>query len=165
WELMDLKLGAFVRGQLVMIALVSTLVSIGLWIAGEPYFILLGICVGILEIVPVVGPLAGLILVILAGLSVDLQTAIKAGAAVLIIRVAQDYVINPHVMGGAVGLSPLIVMTNAIAVTTLFGPFYVLLSVPIASLVVTIVDVAVRKQDPAEAEVPTVIFSASDAET
>ena len=43
--------------------------------------------------------------------------------------------------------------------------FYVLLSVPIASLVVTIVDVVVRKQDPAEAEVPTVIFSASDAET
>ena len=67
-------------------------------------------------------------------------------------------------MGGAVGLSPLIVMTNAIAVATLFGPFYVLLSVPIASLIVTIVDVAVRKQDPAEAEVPTVIFSASDSE-
>ncbi len=165
WQLVDLKLGAFVRGQMVMIALVSTLVSIGLWIAGAPYFILLGICVGILEIVPVVGPLAGLILVVLAGLSVDLQTAIKSGAAVLIIRVAQDYVINPHVMGGAVGLSPLIVMTNAIAVTTLFGPFYVLLSVPIASLIVTIIDVAVRKQDPAEAEVPTVIFSASDAET
>ena len=64
----------------------------------------------------------------------------------LLIRVAQDYIINPHVMGGAVGLSPLIVMTNAIAVTTLFGPFYVLLSVPIASLIVTIVDVAVRER-------------------
>ena len=100
---MDLKLGAFVRGQLVMIALVSTLVSIGLWIVGEPYFILLGICVGILEIVPVVGPLAGLILVVLAGLSVDVQTAIKAGAAVLLIRVAQDYIINPHVMGARSG--------------------------------------------------------------
>src|SRR6185312_14400698 len=55
WELMDLKLGAFVRGQIVMICLVSTLVSIGLWIAGEPYFILLGISVGLLEIVPVIG--------------------------------------------------------------------------------------------------------------
>jgi predicted PurR-regulated permease PerM len=165
WELVDLKLGAFVRGQMVMIALVSTLVSIGLWIAGEPYFILLGISVGILEIVPVVGPLVGLILVVLVGLSVDPQTALKAGAAVLIIRLAQDYVINPHVMGGAVGLSPLIVMTNAIAVTTLFGPFFVLLSVPIASLVVTIIDVTARGVDPAEAEVPTVLFPAGDAET
>jgi len=165
WELVDLKLGAFVRGQLVMIGLVSTLVSIGLWIAGEPYFILLGITVGILEIVPVVGPLIGLILVVPVGLSVDPQTALKSGAAVLIIRLAQDYVINPHVMGGAVGLSPLIVLTNAIAVTTLFGPFFVLLSVPIASLVVTIVDVTARGVDPAEAEVPTVLFPAGDAET
>ena len=165
WILVDLKLGAFVRGQIVMIALVSTLVSIGLWIAGEPYFIVLGISVGILEIVPVIGPLAAVILVVLVGLSVDVNTAIKAGAAVLIVRVAQDYVINPHVMGGAVGLSPLIVMTNAIAVATLFGPFFVLLSVPIASLVVTIIDVTVRGVDPAEAEVPTVLFPAGDTET
>jgi predicted PurR-regulated permease PerM len=164
WQLMDLKLGAFVRGQIAMIALISTLVSTALWLVGEPYFILLGISVGLLEIVPVVGPLAGLILVVLAGLSVDLQTAVKAGGAVLLIRLAQDYFINPHVMGGAVGLSPLIVMTNAIAVATLFGPFFVLLSVPIASLIVTIVDVAVRKQDPAEAEVPTVLFPAGDSE-
>jgi hypothetical protein len=87
------------------------------------------------------------------------------GAAVLLIRLAQDYIINPHVMGGAVGLSPLIVMTNAIAVTTLFGPFYVLLSVPIASLVVTVIDVTARGVDPAEAEVPAVLFPAGDTET
>jgi predicted PurR-regulated permease PerM len=164
WELIDLKLGAFVRGQMLMIALVSTVVSLALWAVGEPYFILLGISVGFLEIVPVVGPLLALIVVVLAGLSVDWQTAIKAGAALLAIRLLQDYVINPHVMGGAVGLSPLIVMTNAIAVATLFGPFYVLLSVPIASLVVTIIDVAVRGRDPAEAEVPTVLFPAGDSE-
>jgi predicted PurR-regulated permease PerM len=67
-------------------------------------------------------------------------------------------------MGGAVGLSPLIVMSNAIAVTTLFGAFYVLLSVPIASLVVTIIDVTARGVDPAEAEVPALLFPAQDTE-
>jgi predicted PurR-regulated permease PerM len=164
WELVDLKLGAFVRGQLLMIALVSTLVSIAFWLVGEPYYILLGISVGILEIVPVVGPLLGLILAVGAGLTVDWQTAVKAGAALLAIRLLQDYVINPRVLGGAVGISPLIVMTNAIAVATLFGPFYVLLSVPIASLIVTIVDVTVRGVDPAEEEVPTVLFPAGDSE-
>ena len=101
----------------------------------------------------------------LAGLSVDWQTAVKARQRAACDPPAQDYVINPRVMGGAVGLSPLIVMTNAIAVATLFGPFYVLLSVPIASLVVTIIDVAVRGRDPAEAEVPTVLFPAGDSES
>jgi predicted PurR-regulated permease PerM len=164
WILIDLKLGAFVRGQLLLVLIVAVMVSAAFWAAGEPYWLLLGILVALLEIIPVVGPLLGLILAVAAGFSVDWQTAAKAGAALLAIRVFQDYVINPKVMGGIVGLSPLIVMTSAIAVTTLFGPFYVLLSVPIASLIVTIVDVAARGVDPAEADVPTVLFSAGDPE-
>ena len=163
WILVDLKLGAFVRGQLMLVTLVATIVSAAFWIVGEPYWLLLGIAVGLLEIVPVVGPLIALILTVAAGLSVDWQTAAKAGGALLVIRLFQDYVINPRVMGGIVGLSPLIVMVSAIAVTTLFGPFYVLLSVPIASLIATIVDVAARGVDPAEAEVPTVLFPAGEA--
>jgi predicted PurR-regulated permease PerM len=165
WQLIDLKLGAFVRGQLLMVAIVSTLVSFAFWLVGEPYFILLGISIGILEIVPVVGPLVGLILAVGAGMSVNWQTALKAAAVLLAIRVFQDYVINPRVLGGAVGLSPLIVMSSAIAVTILLGPFYILLAVPIASLLITIVDVALRRIDPAEAEVPTVLFPAGDSET
>ena len=46
----------------------------------------------------------------------------------------------------------------------MLGPFYVLISVPLASLLVTLMDVIVRDVDPAEAEVPTVLFSAKDAE-
>jgi predicted PurR-regulated permease PerM len=164
WILIDLKLGAFVRGQIVMITIIATLMSTAFWAVGEPYWLLLGILVALLEIIPVVGPLLGLIIAVAAGLSVDWQTAAKAGGALLAIRVFQDYVINPKVMGGIVGLSPLIVMSSAIAVTTLFGPFYVLLSVPIASLIVTVIDVTARGVDPAEAEVPTVLFPAGEAE-
>ena len=165
WELIDLKLGAFMRGQLLMIACVSTVVSAAFWLVGEPYRLLLGIAVGIVEIIPVVGPLLGLLLAVGAGLTVNWQTAASAAGVLVAIRVFQDYVVNPRVMGNVVGLSPLVVMVSAIAVATLFGPFYVLLSVPIASLVVTIIDVAARGVDPAEAEVPTVIFSANDADT
>jgi predicted PurR-regulated permease PerM len=164
WILIDLKLGAFVRGQILMITIIATLLSTAFWLVGEPYWLLLGILVAVLEIIPVVGPLLGLIIALAAGLSVDWQTAAKAGGVLLAVRVFQDYVINPKVMGGIVGLSPLIVMSSAIAITTLFGPFYVLLSVPIASLIVTVVDVTARGVDPAEAEVPTVLFPAGEAE-
>jgi hypothetical protein len=51
------------------------------------------------------------------------------------------------------------------AIEALVGIFFVLLSVPIASLVVTIIDVTARGIDPAEAEVATVLFPAGDAET
>ena len=158
WELIDLKLGAFVRGQILMVTLVSTVVSAAFWLVGEPYWLLLGITVGLVEIVPVVGPLIGLLLAVGVGLTVSWQTAALAGGVLLAIRLVQDYVVNPRVFGGVVGVSPLVVMVSAIAVATLFGPFYVLLSVPIASLAVTVIDVAARGMDPAEAETPTVLF-------
>jgi predicted PurR-regulated permease PerM len=165
WELIDLKLGAFVRGQLLLIGIVATVVSTAFFIIGEPYWLLLGICVALLEIVPVVGPLAALILAVAAGLTVSWHTAAFAGGALLLVRVVQDYVVNPRVLGGAVGLSPLLVLIAVSIVGVVLGPFYVLIAVPLASLLVTVMDVVVRHRDPAEAEVPTVIFSAQETET
>jgi predicted PurR-regulated permease PerM len=165
WELVDLKLGAFVRGQLLLIGIVGTVVSTLFFIIGEPYWLLLGICVALLEIVPVVGPLAALVVAVGAGLTVSWHTAALAGGALLLVRVIQDYVINPRVLGGAVGLSPLIVLIAVAVVGVVLGPFYVLIAVPLASLLVTVMDVAVRDVDPAEAEVPTVLFSAKETET
>ena len=164
WELIDLKLGAFVRGQILLVAIVGAMVSTAFWIVGEPYWLLLGIAVAILEIVPVVGPLIGIGLAVGAGLTVSWHTAAFAAGALLLIRVAQDYVINPRVMGGVVGLSPLIVLVSVSVVGILFGGFYVLLSVPLASLLVTVFDVAVRGVEPADEDVPTVLFSAKDVE-
>jgi len=165
WELIDLKLGAFVRGQLLLIAIVATVVSTAFFLVGEPYWLLLGMCVALLEIIPVVGPLAALILAVSAGLTVSWHTAALAGGALLVIRVVQDYVINPRVLGGAVGLSPLLVLIAVSIVGVVLGPFYVLISVPLASLLVTLMDVVMRDVDPADADVPTVIFSAKETET
>lgn len=165
WILIDLKLGAFVRGQLLLIGIVGTVVSAAFYVIGEPYFLLIGIAVALLEIVPVIGPLVGLILAVGTGLTVSWHTAVAAGVALLVVRVAQDYLVNPRVLGGVVGLSPLIVLISVSVVGVLLGPFYVLISVPLASLVVTVMDVVVRGVEPAEAEVPTVLFPAKETET
>jgi predicted PurR-regulated permease PerM len=164
WELIDQKLGAFVRGQLLLIVVVGIMVSGAFWGIGEPYWLLLGIAIAILEIVPVVGPLIGIGLAVGAGLTVNWHTAAFAAGALLAIRVLQDYIINPRVMGGVVGLSPLIVLVSVSVVGILFGGFYVLLSVPLASLVATIIDVAIRGVEPADEDVPAVLFSAKDSQ-
>jgi predicted PurR-regulated permease PerM len=57
WELIDLRLGAFVPGQSVLIAIVATILSVGFWAIGLPYWLLVGVFAGIVEIVPVIGPL------------------------------------------------------------------------------------------------------------
>jgi predicted PurR-regulated permease PerM len=165
WDLVEGKLGAFVRGQLVMITFVSTVLSISFWAIGLPYWLLLGVFAGIVEIVPVVGPLIAGVAAILAGLTVDVQTAVLAAVAVFGLRLIQDYIVGPRVLGHAVGLSPLIVLVTVASVGLLLGGFYVLLATPIAALVATLLDVIVLDKDPAKQEVPKLIFPAKDAET
>src|SRR3954453_22003475 len=57
WMLIDMKLGAFVRGQFLLVVLVATLLSFAFWLDGEPYWLLIGSFAGIGELVPIVGPL------------------------------------------------------------------------------------------------------------
>jgi putative heme transporter len=164
WNLIDLKLGAFVRGQLLMIAFVSLVLSGAFALIGLPYWLLLGCFAGLFEIVPIVGPLAAGSAAVLVGLSIDWQHALAAAIAVFGLRLVQDYLINPHVFGRAVGLSPLIVLVTVSAVGLLFGGVYVLLSVPLASVLATLVDVFVRHRNPARQEVPAVILPVKDSE-
>jgi predicted PurR-regulated permease PerM len=165
WDLIEGKLGAFVRGQLVMITFVSTVLSVAFWAIGLPYWLLLGVFSGVVEIVPVIGPLVAAVAAILAGLTVDTRTAVLAAVAVLGLRLIQDYVVGPRVLGHAVGLSPLIVLVTVTSIGLLLGGFYVLLATPFAALVATLLDVIVLDKDPAEQEVPKLIFPAKDAET
>jgi predicted PurR-regulated permease PerM len=164
WYLIDMKLGAFVRGQLLLIGLVSSVASLGFWIVGEPYFLLVGIAVGLLELVPVVGPLVAIALAAGAGLTASWHVAAYAAATLLVIRLLEDYLVTPRVLGGVVGLSPLIVLVSVSATGILLGAFYVLIAIPITSVGVTLIDVLVRDIDPAEAEIPTVLFPAKETE-
>jgi predicted PurR-regulated permease PerM len=165
WDLIDLKLGAFVRGQALLIVLVGTVLSVAFWAIGEPYFILIGAFAGVVEIVPVIGPISAGVLAIAVGATASWHVALAAGICVLVVRLLEDYLIVPRVLGEAVGLSPLLVLISVTAVGILFGGFAIVLAVPLVAVIVTVLDVVVRDVDPAEEVVPTVLFPAKDAET
>jgi predicted PurR-regulated permease PerM len=164
WDLIDLKLGAFVRGQALLIVLVGTVLSVAFWAIGLPYFILIGTFAGLVEIVPVIGPIAAGALAVAVGATESWHLALAAGICVLAVRLLEDYLIVPKVLGEAVGLSPLLVLVSVTAVGILFGGFAVVLAVPLVAVLVTLLDVVVRDVDPAEEDVPTVLFPAKDAE-
>jgi predicted PurR-regulated permease PerM len=165
WVLIDQKLGAFVRGELILIAFVALVLSAGFRAISLPYWILIGSFAGVFEIVPVIGPLVAGALAIGVGLTQSPLKAVAAGAIVLIVRLIEDYAVIPKVLGHATGLSPLVVLVSVSAVGILFGGFYVLLAIPLAAVVATLVDVIVRDVDPAEQEVPAVLFAGPREET
>jgi len=161
WVLIDLKLGAYVRGVALIVLIVATTLSLLFWAIGLPYWLLIGCFAGFVEIVPVIGPLAAAGLAVGVGLTESLHLAFLALIVVVAVRLTQDYLVNPRVMGSAVGMSPLVVLFSASAVVFLFGGFAVLLAVPIAAVLVTLVDVIVRNKNPADEETPTVLFPAT----
>ncbi|MFN2468777.1 MAG: AI-2E family transporter [Gaiellaceae bacterium] len=164
WHLIDLKLGAYVRGQGLLIILVATVLSLSFWAIGLPFWVLIGIFAGIVEIVPVIGPFAAGALAVGVGLTESIPVAIAAAAIVLVVRLLEDYLVIPRVLGEAVGLSPLVVLVSVAAAALLFGEFAILLAIPMAAVLATLVDVIVLNKDPADQEVPAVIFSAQDVE-
>jgi predicted PurR-regulated permease PerM len=159
WVLIDRKLGAFVRGQLLLVVIVALALSLALWLDGEPYWLLIASFAGLVELVPIVGPLAAGAVAIAVGLTAGWPVALGAGIAILVIRQIQDYVVTPRVMGHAVGLSPLIVLVSVVGIGYLLGAVYVLLAIPIASVTATIVDVVIRDRDPSDEEAPAVLFT------
>jgi predicted PurR-regulated permease PerM len=164
WTLIDLRLGAFVRGQLLLIIAVGATLSLLFWAIGEPYWILVGAFAGLVEVIPVIGPLTAGALAVAVGFTSSLLVAGLAAGCVLIVRLAEDYIVMPKVLGHAVGLSPLLVLVSVTSVGILFSGWAVLFAVPIAAVVVTLFDVVLRDVDPAEEEVPAVIFSTKEAE-
>ena len=116
WVLIDMKLGAFVRGEFLLVMVVGSLLSLAFWLVGEPYWLLVGAFAGIVELVPIVGPVGAGVLAVGVGLTAGWGVAIWAGVVVLLFRQIEDYVIAPKVMGHAVGLSPLVVLISVIGI-------------------------------------------------
>jgi predicted PurR-regulated permease PerM len=163
WELIDAKLGAYVRGTLVLVCFVATVLSLAFWAIGVPFWLLLGVFAGVVEIIPVIGPLLAGVMAVGVGLTDSWQVALYAGIAVLAVRQFEDYVVIPRVMGHVTGLSPLLVLVSVSVIGLLFGGFYVVISTPFVALLATLVDVIVRDKDPAKEDTPAVLFAKEKA--
>jgi predicted PurR-regulated permease PerM len=148
----DRRLGAYTRLRFLMVVAVGTVLSGGFYVIGLNYWLLVGSFVGVAEIVPIVGPLFGAILVLAVGLPQSLHVAALALLWLCAVRLFQDYVVNPHLAVQTVGLSPLVTLVCVAVVGVLFGGFAVILAVPVTAAVATLIDVFVLGHEPPTAQ-------------
>jgi predicted PurR-regulated permease PerM len=144
----DRRLGSYTRLRFVMVVAVGAVLSLGFYLVGLNYWLLVGGFVGLVEIVPVIGPLIGAILVLAVGLPQSVHVAVLSLVVLIAVREFQSYVINPHVMGHSVGLSPLVTLVSVSVVGLIFGGLAVVLAIPVTSAVATLIDVLVLDHDP-----------------
>jgi predicted PurR-regulated permease PerM len=99
-----------------------------------PYAILLGALGGMLEFIPMVGPLTAAVVIIVMAL-VAKAPIVTVLIFLAVYRVLQDYVISPHLMGQGVEVHPLLVLFGVFAGAELAGVPGTFLSVPVLALV------------------------------
>jgi predicted PurR-regulated permease PerM len=144
----DRRLGSYTRLKFLMVFLIGALLSTGFYLVGLNYWLLVGGAVSLFEIIPVVGPLLGVLLVIAVGIPESLHVTVLGVVVLVVVREFQSYVINPHVMGRSVGLSPLVTLVTVSVVGLIFGGFAVILAIPAASAAATLIDVLVFGHEP-----------------
>jgi putative permease len=110
---------------------VFVLTWLALSIIGLPYAFLFAIVAGLLEVVPVLGPVVAAIPPVLLGLSLDVGTGIWVLVAFVIIQQIESNVIFPLMMAGGLELHPVTVMFFVMAMGGLFGIIGVFLAVPL----------------------------------
>lgn len=134
------KLGAWLRGQLYMMAIIGFAVTVGLLIIGSPYALTLGVWAGLTEVIPIVGPWLGAVPGVAVGLA---ESPLQGFLALLVYTVIQQLegnILVPKIMSKAVGLNPVIVIIAILIGGKLYGLLGVLLSVPLAAAISVIAE-------------------------
>jgi predicted PurR-regulated permease PerM len=132
----DNSLGKFFRGQLIETAIVAALTSLGLALLGVPAALLLGITAGVLNLIPYIGIAIALLpaLVVALTMSSPLDGLLRVGGVFLVVQFIDGSVTGPRVVGGSVGLHPVVTMLALSFGGALLGFAGLLLAVPLAVL-------------------------------
>jgi len=130
-------LGAFLRGQLIVMISLGVIYAAGLTLIGLQVGIIIGVIAGLLSIVPYLGTITG---VLIAMVAAYLQMGtLKAVALVLLVfavgHLIDHLFLTPKLVGGRIGLHPVAVIFAILAGGCLFGFVGVLLALPVASVI------------------------------
>lgn len=131
-----LALGSFVRGQLLVAVIVGIASSFALWLIDLPFWLLIGILAGFLNLIPFLGPIVGgALAVLVALLNGDPWQAVWAVVAFVIIQQVDNHLITPMIQRTRVHLSPLVIVLALVVGGALAGLLGVLVAVPITAAV------------------------------
>jgi len=124
-------LAHFIRAQLTLAALTLVMYSAVLGIMGVPYALVLGTLGGVLEFIPVIGPLAAGLVIVGVALLMSYQHWLILIVFLGIWRLIQDYVSSPRIMGESMELHPLAAIFGVMAGGEVAGILGIYLSIPV----------------------------------
>ncbi len=131
---MDFMLSAYVRGQLLMCCLMAGMVFVGMWFMDVPYPLVIALLAGIVELVPIVGPIIGAIPAVLLGATVSFSLAVKVLVFYIIVQQMEGHLIMPNLMGNVIEIHPVTIIAGVLIGSASIGIFGMMLAVPVLSI-------------------------------
>jgi predicted PurR-regulated permease PerM len=153
WKRVEIKIGLWMQGQLVLALLVGLIVYGGMLLFGVPHALLLGVLAALCELIPLFGPIiAAIPAIMLAFVDGGITLALFTTGFYGIVQQLENHIIYPQIVKKVVGISPIIVIIAIIAGAQLAGFLGVLLSVPIAAVLMEFISDLELKRTTEEAE-------------
>ncbi|MNP16643.1 hypothetical protein D3C76_1090480 [compost metagenome] len=134
-------LGAFVRGQLLVMVALGMIYAGGLMLVGLELGLLIGMIAGLAAIVPYMGFIIGIGAALIAGLfqyGGDLYPLLSIAAVFMVGQILEGMVLTPLLVGDRIGLHPVAVIFAILAGGELFGFTGVLLALPVAAVIMVL---------------------------
>jgi predicted PurR-regulated permease PerM len=143
----DEVLGAFLRGQMLVMLALGIIYSIGLSIIGAKFSLLIGLFAGLLSFIPYMGLIIG---VLIAGVTVLFQTGeltslLWVFLVFAIAQIIEGMFLTPVLVGDRIGLHPVAVIFAVLAGGQLFGFFGILLALPVFAVLAVLLRHAHKK--------------------
>lgn len=137
--LVEEKLGAWVRGQIVLCIFIGVLTWVVLTALGVPFALPLAVIAGLLEVIPTIGPIVSAVPSVIVTLAVAPHLTLFVIVAYFLIQLVENNFLVPKIMQKAVGLNPIVIIIGVILGGEVMGILGALLSVPFISMIVILI--------------------------
>lgn len=127
----DETLSLYIRGQVLISAILATLLFIGYWIIGLNFALLLSVFAFFMNIIPFIGPWIAFFPALIIGIFQDPMMVIWVSLTTLVAQQIDSNLITPNIMGKTLNIHPLTIITILLAAGSLAGFFGILLAVPV----------------------------------
>jgi len=139
-EAIELRLGGWVRGELILMISIGVFTYIGLTILGIDIALPLAILAGLMEIVPNIGPIVSAVPAVLIALTVHPLLALSTAALYFLIQFLENNLLVPKVMQKSAGVHPLVSILALLVGFRLLGPMGTILSIPFVIIIQVIIE-------------------------
>ena len=136
----DAVVGAFLRGQFIVMAALGVIYSVGLAVIGLDFSLLIGMLAGLVSFVPYLGVIIGILAASIVAL-LQFHSLLSVIPVLIVFGVGQsisDFFLTPALVGDRIGLHPVAVIFAVLTGGHLFGFFGILLALPVAAVIVVL---------------------------